>query len=278
MSLFPNLVCFKYTSEEPFITGLSYPQYDIGSLHIRRPVLVISDLHLGVGDKRDPFSRGEPMSKTEFLVSLPSFEFDLVLNGDILDMWRCPKALGDMIDEYSIFLHDLRERAHTVVYLRGNHDAGIPSGALARFGIPILDALRVHGRDGAHILVMHGHQNDPIIKACGFAAKTGIAKGAKGEHPESGADLFHMGRRSALVSLSRTLRARFAPLGCVGVVFGHTHEPWPIVETEGNEGWIRANSANCLSGLRYLVMSSGVGGRVEVRVMPDAALARPGSN
>jgi UDP-2,3-diacylglucosamine pyrophosphatase LpxH len=126
----------------------------------------ISDLHLG--------TRG--CKAGAILHFLKNHEFDtLYLVGDIVDIWALrrgiywPQEHNDVLQK---LLRKSRKGAH-LIYIPGNHDEFI-DGFLGKFGDITILRQAVHTTvSGEKILVMHGHELDPVVQNLGWLAHVG---------------------------------------------------------------------------------------------------------
>jgi len=132
-------------------------------------IAVISDLHLGAGDRADSFGH----SDTEFLRFLSFLEANferVVLLGDIWETLQ-PRIPGNpkfelelaKIAHPEIAKRFLLPRYH---YVHGNHD--VVAGSL---GVPEELTLSV---DGTRFLFTHGHQNDDLIQTRPWLTDLGV--------------------------------------------------------------------------------------------------------
>jgi predicted phosphodiesterase len=119
---------------------------------------VISDLHLGAGDRADSFGHDD----AEFLKFLGFLENNferIVLLGDIWEALQsrrigtAPEELGRAQATHPEIARRFERRQYR--YVHGNHDmvAGL-------FGVP--DELELQA-DGVRLLFTHGHQNDDLV-------------------------------------------------------------------------------------------------------------------
>lgn len=130
---------------------------------------VISDLHLGAGDRADGFGHDD----ADFLRFLKFLEGNferVILLGDIWETLQS-RRLGSARQEL-----ELARAAHPEIakrferpryhYVHGNHD--IVAGLL---GVPDELHLMV---DGVRLLFTHGHQNDELIRRRQWMADLGV--------------------------------------------------------------------------------------------------------
>jgi predicted phosphodiesterase len=130
---------------------------------------VISDLHLGAGDRADGFGHDD----TDFLRFLKFLESNferVILLGDIWETLQS-RRLGSARQELT-----LAQAAHPEIakrferpkyrYVHGNHD--MVAGLL---GVP--DELQLDV-DGVRLLFTHGHQNDDLIQRRLWLSELGV--------------------------------------------------------------------------------------------------------
>lgn len=130
---------------------------------------VISDLHLGAGDRADRFGHDD----AEFLRFLRFLEGNferIILLGDIWETLQ-PRRLGRAFEELSRVQAAHPEIAQRLAgaryqYVHGNHDmvAGL-------HGVP--DEFQLE-TDGIRLLFTHGHQNDPLIQRFEWLSDLGV--------------------------------------------------------------------------------------------------------
>jgi predicted phosphodiesterase len=132
-------------------------------------IAVISDLHLGAGDRADGFGHDD----AEFLKFLRFLEQNferVVLLGDIWETLQS-RQLGSARQELALARATHPEIARRFQlpqyhYIHGNHD--LVAGA---FGAP--EELFIEA-DGVRLMFTHGHQNDPLILRRRWLADLGV--------------------------------------------------------------------------------------------------------
>jgi len=84
-------------------------------------IFVSSDHHLLDGSRRDDFAGYED----EFIHSIDKIPPGsiLVLNGDFIDIWRCP--IGSILGRYNRLFNYLATCDRKILYIAGNHDRNI---------------------------------------------------------------------------------------------------------------------------------------------------------
>src|SRR5690349_9243595 len=119
---------------------------------------VISDLHLGAGDRADSFGHDD----AEFLKFLAFLEGNferIILLGDIWEalqsrrIWTAPQEFRLAQETHPEIARRFERPQYE--YVHGNHD--LVAGA---FGVPDEFQLRA---DGVRLLFTHGHQNDDLV-------------------------------------------------------------------------------------------------------------------
>jgi predicted phosphodiesterase len=123
-------------------------------------IAVISDLHLGCGDRADGF--GHESGRFDAFLTFLEHNFEkIVLLGDIWDTLASPHLCRP---QHAL---DLCRRTHSAlarrlsgeryVYVHGNHDmvAGFADRAPDHLNLEI---------DGLRLLMLHGHQHDLLVR------------------------------------------------------------------------------------------------------------------
>lgn len=129
--------------------------------------LFISDVHLGT----------RAAQAQELLDFLRQVQADTIyLVGDIIDFWRIQRGLI-WPPSHSNVLQELLERARQgtrVVFIPGNHDAGLRRYCGKRFGSIEIEHSTVHETvDGRRYLVMHGDDYDVVVQRAHWLAVLG---------------------------------------------------------------------------------------------------------
>lgn len=134
-------------------------------------IAVISDLHLGAGDRADAFGHEDG----EFLRFLDFLEDDferIVLLGDIWETLTTPRP-GDLaggLDAARAAHPEIAKRFSTqppYLYVHGNHDlvAGMAEGAPESLEMEL---------DGARLLFTHGHHHDLLWREATWLSELGV--------------------------------------------------------------------------------------------------------
>lgn len=130
---------------------------------------VISDLHLGAGDRADGFGHDD----AEFLRFLKFLEGNferVILLGDVWETLQS-RVWGKAREELALARAAHPEIARRLErapyhYVHGNHD--IVAGLL---GVP--DELRLNV-DGVRLMFTHGHQSDPLVQRREWLSHLGV--------------------------------------------------------------------------------------------------------
>jgi len=188
----------------------------------RDKVVILSDLHMGAGDRNDDFLHNGALC----LDALENFYlargYTLVLNGDIEELLRVPRAeiVKAWADMYALFA---RFKAQgNLVWLRGNHEI-LPSKASDPFYHDHFDgeSLVLDTAEGP-LFVFHGHQAG--------VANSGRYNGLIGWSLRVFAHPLGIGNRSIAHDSDKKFKLEKAVhdfsrrQGLVSVI-GHTHRP-----------------------------------------------------
>jgi UDP-2,3-diacylglucosamine pyrophosphatase LpxH len=129
--------------------------------------LFISDVHLGT-----PWSQACKLH--EFLQQVRADTIYLV--GDIIDFWRIRRGLV-WPEAHGLVLRELLRKANAgtrVVFIPGNHDAGLRPYCGTRFGSIEIEETTVHTTaSGRRYLVTHGDAYDVVVKRAHWLALIG---------------------------------------------------------------------------------------------------------
>lgn len=221
-------------------------------------IAVISDLHLGPGDKADLFGHDESKF-LKFLNFLESNFERIILLGDIWEtltpQWPDPvRALKQSREAHPLIARRFEREQYT--YIHGNHD--IIAGQVCR--APEELQLNV---DGTRLLFTHGHHHDALIRHARWASEFAVWLGGWILRVGLGAvyklfDEFDKVMSGAHTDHSRCTFQRWAidlasAHGADVIVTGHTHIP---LKQEHQQG-LYLNSGSCSHGhLSYLAMDT----------------------
>ena len=182
-------------------------------------VMLVSDLHLGYKNAdKDSFNR--------FLDSLASDKetTDLVLLGDIVDMWR-RDASGVFLENWDIVhkIITLKQKMR-VHYVAGNHDYHVLQ--MRGNSYPFSFTKNLKFTDGDHTYtICHGHEFDPTQKPALMEALCHVMYDPiEGFESLFGATQPPETRLSQILGDVETRACLTAKKGEI-LVFGHTHHP-----------------------------------------------------
>ncbi len=120
-------------------------------------ILILSDLHMGNGGRRDEFRHNAPLVEAVMGKYYLPEQYSLILNGDIEELFKFP--LHDIVAEWR-HIYDLFLRFNEAgFFLRtfGNHDASLLDEKGYILSPYLLESLKLCYRE-EDILVFHGHQ------------------------------------------------------------------------------------------------------------------------
>ncbi|WP_076790182.1 metallophosphoesterase [Chlorobium sp. KB01] len=120
-------------------------------------VLILSDLHMGNGGRRDEFRRNAELVRTMLSTYYLPEKYNLVLNGDIEELLKFP--LDSIVSEwsalYDLFLKFQQNGFFWKIY--GNHDSGLIEEPDYPLASSMIESLKFHYGDET-LLLFHGHQ------------------------------------------------------------------------------------------------------------------------
>jgi len=120
-------------------------------------ILILSDLHMGNGGRRDEFRRNAGLVESVLGNYYLSEKYSLILNGDVEELFKFP--LNDIVNQwrhlYELFL---RFNENGFFYRTfGNHDASLLDEKAYILAPFLLESLKLlYGPES--VLVFHGHQ------------------------------------------------------------------------------------------------------------------------
>ncbi|MBF0586146.1 metallophosphoesterase [Prosthecochloris sp. N3] len=120
-------------------------------------ILVISDLHMGNGGRRDEFKRNARLVESMLRRYYLPEGFSLILNGDVEELFKFP--LDDIVDQWGHIYDLFREFDRDGFLLRtfGNHDASLQEERGYILARNMIESIRLQYGDES-MLVFHGHQ------------------------------------------------------------------------------------------------------------------------
>ncbi len=178
---------FNYISREPSLRGGKYPgELKNGSTtmsfkykkhpHLERllqkakpinldnssKVLILSDLHIGNGGRRDEFKRNAELVKTMLGSYYLPEKYSLVLNGDIEELLKFQLESIEAVwgELYDLFLKFQENGFFWKTY--GNHDAELLDERNYRLASSMVESLKFqYGHET--LLLFHGHQASVLL-------------------------------------------------------------------------------------------------------------------
>ena len=206
----------------------------------RRPAIrsiFLSDLHLGLNGCRADLALA-------FLKATPSAALYLV--GDFVDLWVMRRRVRWEPTYNKLLRHILKraQRGERVVYLPGNHDAGV--AALAGLGLVNIEIARrvlYTTVDGRRLLVTHGHEADSVVNIHPTLARLGThaydtliwlnsvtnrARATLGLEPWRFSRAIKRSVKRATMyigNFEQVMADHARALGAHGVICGHIHQP-----------------------------------------------------
>ncbi len=125
-------------------------------------VLILSDLHMGNGGRRDDFRRNADLVRTMLGSYYLPEKYSLVLNGDVEELFKFPleSIIAEWGDFYDLFLKFERNGFFWKTY--GNHDAELLDEKKYRLASSMVESLKFHYGDET-ILILHGHQASVLL-------------------------------------------------------------------------------------------------------------------
>jgi predicted phosphodiesterase len=125
-------------------------------------VLILSDLHIGNGGRRDEFKRNAALVKSMLGSYYLPEKYSLVLNGDVEELFKFPldsieSAWGEM---YNLFLKFKQNGFFWKTY--GNHDAALLDEKGYRLASSMVESLKFYYGDET-LLLFHGHQASVLL-------------------------------------------------------------------------------------------------------------------
>lgn len=189
-------------------------------------MIILSDLHMGAGDKADDFSGPDCLADVELLDKVTAWQEEgekIVLAGDILDLWQAD--MWQILGAHGGAVQWLFSAAEA--YIVGNHDSQMLGKKL--YGLEGLPNLTVDG-----LWIEHGHAHDPMVGRSPLFARAGCWLGGWAERLiHHDVDVLaerlarwisrtgrHGGNARYFMAVAREALAH----GCERAVWGHTHQ------------------------------------------------------
>ena len=125
-------------------------------------VLILSDLHMGNGGRRDEFRRNAELVRTMLENYYLPEKYSLVLNGDVEELFKFPleSIVSEWGDLYDLFLKFEQNGFFWKTY--GNHDAALLDEKEYRLASSMVESLKFHYGNET-ILLFHGHQASVLL-------------------------------------------------------------------------------------------------------------------
>ena len=138
--------------------GLLYEQTPVVPLNKKDRVVIMSDMHMGTGDKKDDFVPNAPL----FINALKNYylkkEYSLVLNGDIEELQRFEfnRIFGQWKKVYKLF--DKFAENDRLIKIVGNHDIALVTKEYDNYPYQLHEGIKFKYKDKNDIFIFHGHQ------------------------------------------------------------------------------------------------------------------------
>ena len=125
-------------------------------------ILILSDLHMGNGGRRDEFRRNAQLVSTMLGNYYLPEKYSLVLNGDVEELFKFPldSIDNEWGDFYDLFLKFELNGFFWKTY--GNHDAELMDEKEYRLASSMVESLKFHYGNET-ILIFHGHQASVLL-------------------------------------------------------------------------------------------------------------------
>ena len=151
---------FKY-KKHPYLERLLQNARPI-NLDNTSKVLILSDLHIGNGGRRDEFKRNSELVKTMLGSYYLPEKYSLVLNGDVEELFKFPLESIEAVwgELYDLFLKFEQNGFFWKIY--GNHDAELLEERKYRLASSMVESLKFqYGKET--LLLFHGHQASVLL-------------------------------------------------------------------------------------------------------------------
>lgn len=138
--------------------GELFDQTPFTPLNKKDRIVIMSDMHMGIGDKRDDFVANAPL----FINALKNYylkkDYSLVLNGDIEELQRFEfnQIFSQWQKVYKLF--DKFAENNKLFKLIGNHDIALVTKEYKNYPYALHEALRFKYKEQNDIFIFHGHQ------------------------------------------------------------------------------------------------------------------------
>jgi len=151
----------KHHKKHPYLEHLLKTAKPVTLDHSSR-VLILNDLHMGNGGRRDEFKRNAELVKTMLGSYYLPEKYSLVLNGDVEELFKF--SLDSIVAEwgelYDLFLQFKQNGFFWKTY--GNHDASLLDEKRYKLASSMVTSLKFH-YDHETMLLFHGHQASELL-------------------------------------------------------------------------------------------------------------------
>ena len=149
------------TTKHPYLERLLETARPV-TLDSSSKVLILSDLHMGNGGRRDEFRRNVEMVRTMLESYYLPEKYSLVLNGDVEELFKfsLDSIVSEWGDLYNLFLKFKENGFFWKTY--GNHDAGLLDEKDYQLASSMVNSLKFHYGNET-MLLFHGHQASELL-------------------------------------------------------------------------------------------------------------------
>ena len=125
-------------------------------------VLILSDLHMGNGGRRDEFKRNAELVTTMLGSYYFPENYSLVLNGDIEELFKF--SLQSIVSQWGSLYNLFLKFGENGFFWKtsGNHDAALRDEKEYRLASSMVESLKFHYGDET-LLLFHGHQASALL-------------------------------------------------------------------------------------------------------------------
>ncbi|NTU53019.1 MAG: metallophosphoesterase [Chlorobiaceae bacterium] len=150
-----------HQKKHPFLEKLLETAKSV-TLDSSSKVLVLSDLHMGNGGRRDEFRRNAEIVRSMLQDYYLPGKYSLVLNGDVEELFKfsVESITGCWGDIYDLFLEFRKNGFFWKIY--GNHDSDLAEEPDYRLKSHLLESIRFNYGNET-MLLFHGHQASILL-------------------------------------------------------------------------------------------------------------------
>ncbi len=187
-------------------------------------VLIVSDLHMGNGGRRDEFKRNAELLKTMLADYYLPEKYSMVLNGDVEELLKFPieSVVSQWGELYELFLRFRKNGFFWKTY--GNHDAELLEEKNYPLASSMLESLKFQYGEET-MLLFHGHQASVLLwesyPAVSRAVVLFLRYIAKPVGIRNFSSAYNSRRRFAI---EKSIY-EFSNLAKIVSIIGHTHRP-----------------------------------------------------